>query len=730
MRIRSHMSSLHWRLPVLILTLLALISVAFMWTAYREMQRALRVVGDERVHNAAAQLAGLLAQSASARAADSRRLAAEPAIRRFVATGENPEAALLVLRAMGQRNPQAQLSLNARGAGAPIHLTSDNVTLDRSPAGSVAPPDSKIAGVGRLRLEDGHVSYRTITFIPPLAGAADRDGFVSIDRPLNSSPGSAPLIERLIGTGASLKFGNASGDLWTDLSKPVVAPPAVPSGAATVAYTDAAGNRRLGTAVPIAATPWNVWVEFSENELTQPARILVRHMVPWTAGLILLGVVAVWLLSARITKPLEHLADAADAIASGNYSRRVSVTGDDEIGRLGSAFNVMAVRVAESLEALDARVQERTRELTHSREEVDQFLSMSLDLLCIADFEGRFTRVNPAWESVLGWTPAELTAIPYLSLVHPDDVASTSAQAARLAEGSGAVNFENRYRGKDGTYRWFSWNAAASRERRLTYAVARDVTDEKRAARELQQYAAELTVANRELEAFSYSVSHDLRAPLRSVDGFSQALLEDCGDRLGADGKEHLRRIRSAAQHMGQLIDDLLKLARVTRADLRFETIDLSAMAQSALVTLAEGDQGRTVEWHVHPGLQVHGDTRLMRIAVENLLGNAWKFTSKCAAPKIEFGSRANGGDKPEYYVKDNGAGFDPTYSQKLFGAFQRLHHASDYPGTGIGLATVQRIVARHGGRVHAEGAVGNGAMFSFTLQPDDTYEPVTYRAD
>lgn len=713
----SPTSSLRWRLPVVILALLAAIGLAFTWTAYREMRHALRLAGDERVHNAATQLADLLAQTASAGTAESRRLAADVAVRRFVLTGEDSEAARLVVRAAGQRNQKASVWLSARGGAAAMRLTSDSVILERSPDGSDASTKVPTEGVGPLRLNDGRVTYRTTAVITPPHGQAGA-AFVSIERRLSSSS-DVTLIQRLIGSGAALKFGNAAGDLWTDLSVPVDGPPAVPPGATTISFADAARTRHLGTAVEIPGTPWRVWVEFNEASLMQPADALLRRMVPWTAGLILLGVVAVGVLGARITAPLEHMAGAADAIAAGDYSRRVVVTGRDEIARLGSAFNVMAARVAECLDALEARVQARTHELSQSRGEMDQFFSMSLDLLCIADLEGRFTRVNPAWEDVLGWTAADLTASPYLNLVHPDDAASTARESAHLANGGMTVNFENRYRSKDGTYRWLSWKAASNHDRRLIYAAARDVTDEKRAARELQQYAGELTAANHELEAFSYSVSHDLRAPLRSVDGFSQALLEDCGERLGPDGQEYLRRIRSAAQHMGQLIDDLLKLARVTRADLHFETIDLSAMAQTTLAGLTQAHQGRTVEWHVQPGLRATGDARLLQIAMTNLLENAWKFTGNRAHAHIEFGVRNGLGQPREYFVRDNGAGFDARYASRLFGAFQRLHHSGDFPGTGIGLATVQRIVTRHGGRIRAEGAPGQGATFSFTLQAE-----------
>jgi PAS domain S-box-containing protein len=542
-------------------------------------------------------------------------------------------------------------------------------------------------------------------------------GFVSIERPLSAASGAA-LVERLLGSDATLKFGNTAGDLWTDLSAPVRAPPPAAPTSGAISFVAVPGDLRMGRSVAVAGTPWDVWVDFSEASLMEPARILLWRLLPSTLLLIVLGVVAVGSVSARITRPLQIVAEAADAIASGDYSRRVDVEGRDEVARLGSAFNLMATRFAESHDALEARVQARTAELERAREELDQFFSMSPDLLCIADKKGQFTRVNPAWEQALGWTAAELTSVPFLDLVHPDDAESTARETAMVANGGAASNFENRYRTKDGSYRWLSWKAAGRLDGGPMYAAARDVTEQKRAARELHHYAAELTAANHELEAFSYSVSHDLRSPLRSIDGFSQALLEDCGDQLGAEGEGHLRRIRAAAQHMGQLIDDLLKLARVTRADLRFQRIDLSAMAEAKLRALAVAEPDRTVEWRVAPGLHTVGDARLLEVAMTNLIENAWKFTGRCEEARIEFGA-TDGKGRREYFVKDNGAGFEAAYAGKLFGAFQRLHHANEFQGTGIGLATVQRILTRHGGHIRAEGAVGHGATFWFTLQPE-----------
>jgi light-regulated signal transduction histidine kinase (bacteriophytochrome) len=225
-----------------------------------------------------------------------------------------------------------------------------------------------------------------------------------------------------------------------------------------------------------------------------------------------------------------------------------------------------------------------------------------------------------------------------------------------------------------------------------------------------------LESVNRELESFSYSVSHDLRAPLRSIDGFSKALLEDYGDTLDATGQDYLRRVRNAAQRMGDLIDDLIKLARVTRSELAHDVVDLSLLARRVAADLKQREPDRNGEFIIAPDLAVEGDMRLLQIMLENLLGNAWKFTGKKPSTLIEFGSQSQGGETV-YFVRDNGAGFDMAHATKLFGVFQRLHALTEFEGTGIGLATVQRIVYKHGGRVWAEAELNRGATFYFTLR-------------
>jgi signal transduction histidine kinase len=253
----------------------------------------------------------------------------------------------------------------------------------------------------------------------------------------------------------------------------------------------------------------------------------------------------------------------------------------------------------------------------------------------------------------------------------------------------------------------------------ISWMLVRSRILAERASKDLEDANRELEGTNRELEAFSYSVSHDLRAPLRSIDGFSQILQEDYEGVLDDEGLGYLGRVRAASGHMATLIDDLLDLSRVGRRPLRREPVDLTGLAEGIVEDLRVSEPEREVEFVAGEGIEAWGDISLLKVALENLLGNAWKFTAREPRARIEFGANRNPGPgflAPVYYVRDSGAGFDQKYADKLFGAFQRLHGQDEFEGTGIGLATVARIVHRHGGRVWAEGEVGEGATFYFTL--------------
>ena len=324
-----------------------------------------------------------------------------------------------------------------------------------------------------------------------------------------------------------------------------------------------------------------------------------------------------------------------------------------------------------------------------------------------------FLEVNPAFEELTG-LKAKKVINRRVTEVMPgieNDPADWIGKYGRVALTGKPVHFES-YSAPLG--KWFSLSAFSPHKGYFAVTFT-DITERRRYHEELERKTLHLEAANRELEAFSYSVSHDLRTPLRGIDAFSQELLEDYADKLDANGRDSLERIRAASQRMGVLIDGLLNLSRVARRDLQRVRVDLSGLARDIAGSLTSLQPGREVEFTIPEGLAAEGDEHLLYIVLQNLLGNAWKFTEKRQRARIEFGLAEVAGS-PAYFVRDNGAGFDMAYAGKLFSPFQRLHHHNEFPGTGIGLATVKRIVQRHGGRIWAEGVVDHGAIIHFTL--------------
>ncbi len=361
------------------------------------------------------------------------------------------------------------------------------------------------------------------------------------------------------------------------------------------------------------------------------------------------------------------------------------------------------------------RIEERLRE---SEERFRALIQNALDIIMVTDADGTIRYMSPSVERMLGYRPEEMLGTNTADYVHPDDLEKGFKELAEALAKPGVhpVAVETRVRHKDGTWRWLEGIANNLLEDPSVRGLVfnhRDVTERKQAERELARRAAELASSNAELEQFAYSVAHDLRAPLRGISGFSQVLLEDYAAGLDEKGRDYLRRVMIAGQRMGRLIDGLLELSRVTRAEIRYETVDLSGLVEGIAEELKQSDPERRVEFVIEKGLVAEGDRQLLRVALENLLSNAWKFTEKRA--RIEFGVATHEG-APAYFVRDNGVGFDMAYADKLFGVFQRLHGPDEFEGTGIGLAMAARIVQRHGGRMWAEGEVGRGATISFTL--------------
>ncbi|HEY4299948.1 MAG TPA: PAS domain-containing protein [Candidatus Didemnitutus sp.] len=368
---------------------------------------------------------------------------------------------------------------------------------------------------------------------------------------------------------------------------------------------------------------------------------------------------------------------------------------------------------------------EAERRIQAARADLDRFFTLSLDFLCISSADGYFKRVSPAVTDMLGWTPEEFLATPYLSMVHPDDRVATAREVERqVLAGEKVLQFENRYRHKDGSWRVLSWRSVPQPDG-LMYATARDVTEARRITsemralnEELQGRTSELEAANRELEAFSYSVSHDLRAPLRHIDGYAGLLGKEVQGHLTEKAQRYLQVILEAARSMGVLIDDLLEFSRMARQEMRTEQVDLDRVVREARGGLEHAVAGRQIEWRIGKLPPVQGDHAMLRQVFANLLGNAVKYSRKKPSATITIETAGEDNGRTVFAVRDNGAGFDMRYAEKLFGVFQRLHRADEFEGTGIGLANVRRIIARHGGRTWAEGRIDEGASFYFTLEP------------
>ena len=385
--------------------------------------------------------------------------------------------------------------------------------------------------------------------------------------------------------------------------------------------------------------------------------------------------------------------------------------------RLGEAEETLrAIRRSENLTEPN-RAEEALRE---SEERFRKIFEGGPLGMAIVGLDYRFVKVNAMLCQMLGYTEQELTKLNVPDIVFPGDIDAGLKFYKQLLGGEiPTFQIEKRNIKKDKEKIWINLTVSLIRDQRgapLSFlAMIEDITKRKHWERALQQRSSELEAANKELEAFSYSVSHDLRAPLRGIDGFSLALLEDYADRLDEKGRDYLSRVRGNAQKMSELIEAMLNLSRLTRWELKRETVDLSKLAKAIASELQKRQPERQMEFIIAEGATVDGDAEMLRVVLENVLSNAWKFTAKHPTARIEFGVTQKDG-KIVYFVRDDGAGFDIAYVDKLFGAFQRLHRITEFPGIGIGLATIQRIIHRHGGFTWAEGEVEKGATFYFSL--------------
>jgi PAS domain S-box-containing protein len=413
----------------------------------------------------------------------------------------------------------------------------------------------------------------------------------------------------------------------------------------------------------------------------------------------------------------------------------LAVSGFDLDGMLLRCLVFTDLTALRAAESQAAQAYEAVREQNTFLEQAQE--ALGLGWWASAPDEDDMVTWSPQTLRIYGLTPArsEVRVKTLRDLVHPDDVAEVAEARETALTGGDHYQVEHRIVRPDGELRWVLQAAVVERDGagapiRLL-GICQDITDRKRSEDELEarvtQRTAELELSNKNLRAFSYSIAHDLRTPLRGLNGFSEALLEEYGGLLGETGRGYAERIQAASERMGAIIDDLLRLSQVTHADMNLVPVDLSAEVAAIADGLRSVDPGRRVSFAIQPGVWVTADRILIRAVLANLVENAWKFTSGREDAVIEFATAAGDDGMVCCYLRDNGVGFEPAYVHKLFQPFQRLHTTREFPGTGtgtgVGLASVQRIIERHGGSVWAEGAVDGGATFYFTLDAKGSAE-------
>jgi PAS domain S-box-containing protein len=498
------------------------------------------------------------------------------------------------------------------------------------------------------------------------------------------------------------------------------------------------------------------WVRVGLNSHIITARLAVITLSSIIYGLVALFIAAIlaYFMGNYLTRRIHTIQSVADAVQTVTMGQRADITGDDEVSLLARQFNSMLDRIdADEKQLKESESRYRTifddspiailegdlsifkvrlEELHQSGiTDMEAYLNANPDEIINLAGLGRFNDVNQAAIRLMGAANKDNIAMSLYSYFTEGSVDVFRRQI--IALDAGAMRFESEVpvQSITGEKRFITMSLVILPEYAATWSKILvsfvDITERKRAEEQIKRFnndleekvrqrTAQLEAANKEMESFTYLVSHDLRAPLRAIDGFSAVVMEDYGDKVGAEGRGYLQRVRNASQKMSDLIDNLLSLPRLTMGELHKTSVNISDIAYHVIKNLRESDPDRDMEVSIAENMIVEADSDLIEMAVTHLLNNAWKFTSRKDKGKIEFNCIEKDGNKV-YYIKDNGIGFDMNYVNKLFLPFQRLHTTENFPGSGIGLATVYRVIKKHNGRVWAEGEVNGGATFYFTLK-------------
>lgn len=833
-------------MPLLIAVLLAAVIATFLWVAYGRVEATLIRTAGNRAQVAADQTAALV---------DARRsvdqvsqLASAPELQRLLKTrtAEAREAARVRLASSATSSPRRiEIWDNAGTLVLEIAVplgAAGQAAANNLPVGS--PPS--YVGAGRLEGSNDVVFFDIVAEIRADSSAPQADtgrlGYLRTRTTFVESPKG--IFARLVGRDAAVRIANRDGETWTDLSRVMAAGTAdfTRDGVATLRDSD--GRMRLGAVALVPGAPWAVWVGFPLADVIAPAQLFLSDMVVVALAFVSVAAFLGAVLSARVTKPLIQINNAAAAVSSGDYSRRVDVKRSDEIGQLARTFNTMAAEIGAAADALK-KSEQSFRQLfsnnpnpmwvydestlrfvdvndmavTHYGYSRDEFLDMTikdirpsdelpalidnlsqlapaaeragvwkhrkkdgtiidveisshaLDLngqavravlahdvtaamtaeralreseaifrgmaeamphiVWTARPDGDRTYYNQRWYDYTGLAPEQTLGQQWQSMLHPDDREEAVGWWRTALESGRSAAVSYRLRRRDGVYRWHTGRAAPLTNDRGAIAMwvgtVTDIDDVRRDRELLQALneeleqrvrdrTSELAAANQELEAFSYSVSHDLRAPLRHVQGYVEMLTAATAGQLSDKSLRYLSTITAATLEMGELIDNLLAFSRISRITLTQSVVSLDIVVRDVIAGLEMSTRGRNIKWRIAPLPAAAGDSSLLKQVFANLLGNAVKYTRDRDPAEIEIGCAPSEEGHHVLFVRDNGAGFDMQYAHKLFGVFQRLHRTDEFEGTGIGLATVRRIVTRHGGRTWAEGKINGGATIYVTL--------------
>ncbi|HEX3386631.1 MAG TPA: PAS domain S-box protein [Mucilaginibacter sp.] len=729
--------SIRQKLVLLICTLLLSTIFIYGLSSYYALKDAALSVGKDRLATLTKEIGASLSKNAAALLKTDEAVAEQNVVIQYLQSqGKTRRSETMkALNSLHKDSTTISIDLLDKDLKTVLHAENSTGTIDIDPR-KMKSLSNAIPGagkVGRFYVIKGNMYYPAINAV---SDGKNIIGYVVLWKILRTDPKAMAQMSRFVGTGAGFCVANFDGTFWTNFVKPIQPRPYNLNNTGNVQeFKNGDGARAFAYVQPVDRTAWVIVIEFSEQNILGVFGNFVTLMLIIGIVLTAIGIITAWITARNLTRPLNQLTAAAMAISSGDYLSRipVEVNRDDELGKLARAFNIMEQYVTQTYEELEAMVEERTEALSEEiklRQMSEDYLRESRQryhlmidevkdyAIIMLDAEGKILVWNQGAERIKGYKEEEILGKSFSLFYIADDIRNNKPQKMlEKAVKEGRAEDEGWRVRKDGSKFWADvvLTSIYNEGKLVGFAkITRDITERKRLQDEVALRTSQMEKANKELEAFSYSVSHDLRTPLRAVSGYSIMLKEDYEDKLDSEGNRILGNIVANARMMGQLIDDLLAFARLGKKELINSIIDMQLLTTRVVNELLQHEDK---DYDIRIGIlpPVEGDSGMLKQVLMNLVSNAIKYSSKKERPIIEIGA-TDEETRIIYYVKDNGVGFDMAYAGKLFGVFQRLHSQEEFEGTGVGLALVKRIMDKHKGEVWGEGVEDSGAVFYFSL--------------